>query len=627
MMTMRKFIDERIKSGRKINSIVAEIKKSSFDIMIKSMVKSDISYNAVISFLYHDKTEEDLRCKISGKMPAFLYILEGHRKFCGTAKVCSCNKEAIKDRHAGKNQEQINKITEKRKETNRRKYGVDFASMTQKTKDKTEQTCLDRYCAKAPTLNLEVLDKVMATNTERLGVDWPQQNKRVKALTVSNNLKKFGGPAPACDDKILDKMIITYRQRYGADNPQKNKEVREKTETTNYKKYNGPAPLCDHDIVKKMQKTNFARYNGLSPMNDPAISERCVETRRKSYLKNLKEKCSDITFLFEDQEFVKANRHHEFQCNSCDHYFYTRLGDGRYPECPKCLKKTGRSKPERELFKLLSDNGVVFQQNTKSIIPPLELDFYIPNNNLAIEFNGLFWHHEGAGKDSNYHLNKTIECEKNGIELFHVFENDWINYKPIVESRILNKLGLNRNKIFARKCEIQNINTREAKEFLERTHVSGYANATVKIGLFYDMKLVSVMTFGKPRFNKHYEWELIRFASELNTTVVGGASRIMKYFETHYKPKNIITYADRRYSQGNLYRNLGFKELLTSKPNYWYFQERDISQVFSRVKFQKHKLEKLLPVYDSNLTEWENMQANDWCRIWDCGNYVFEKQY
>jgi hypothetical protein len=132
------------------------------------------------------------------------------------------------------------------------------------------------------------------------------------------------------------------------------------------------------------------------------------------------------------------------------------------------------------------------------------------------------------------------------------------------------------------------------------------------------------MTFGKCRFDKKHEWELLRFCNKLGYHVPGSASKLLKYFEKTYKPTSLVSYADRRWSIGNVYEKLGFKFSHNSLPNYWYFKNNSLL-LESRVKYQKHKLKNLLENFDENKTEVENMKANGYNRIFDCGNMVFEK--
>jgi hypothetical protein len=134
------------------------------------------------------------------------------------------------------------------------------------------------------------------------------------------------------------------------------------------------------------------------------------------------------------------------------------------------------------------------------------------------------------------------------------------------------------------------------------------------------------MTFGKSRFNKKYKYELLRFCNKLGYHIPGSASKLLKYFERNYKPKSLISYADRRWSRGNVYEKLGFKMIGKSKPNYWYFKLTSNIR-YSRINFQKHKLKDILEKFDETLSESENMKLNGYNRIYDCGNLVYVKEY
>lgn len=192
-----------------------------------------------------------------------------------------------------------------------------------------------------------------------------------------------------------------------------------------------------------------------------------------------------------------------------------------------------------------------------------------------------------------------------------------------------NKLGFSK-KIYARKCEVKEISSKVSSDFLEKNHLQGNINALIRLGLFYDKKLVSVMTFGKTRRKKwkgenHYE--LLRFCTLRDYYVIGGASKLLKYFERKYKPKLLISYSNSRWSNGNLYEKLGFEFLYETKPNYFYFKGDDSCKLFSREKFQKYKLEKLLENFNDNLTEIENMINHGYRIIFDYGNKIFVKKY
>ena len=228
------------------------------------------------------------------------------------------------------------------------------------------------------------------------------------------------------------------------------------------------------------------------------------------------------------------------------------------------------------------------------------------------------------GKDKNYHLNKTLECEKQGYRLIHIFEHEWINKQEIIKAKLKALFNVEQTKIYARKCIIKEIDSKIKNKFLNQYHIQGGDKSKVKLGLFYQDELVAVMTFGKPRFNKNYEWELIRYATSKH--VIGGASKLLKYFERVYKPKSIITYADRRLSQGNMYYKLGFNLDHISKPGYeWVSDEHTIK--LSRFDCFSSKVKQIFDNYDKNLSVRENMINHKFYQLFDCGNLVFIRRF
>ena len=280
--------------------------------------------------------------------------------------------------------------------------------------------------------------------------------------------------------------------------------------------------------------------------------------------------------------------------------------------CPSCGHIN--SKYEKEIISYLKTLAINVITNNRSIIPPLELDIYIPSHKLAIEFNGLYWHSDEF-LDKKYHLNKTKECEKIGIALIHIFEDEWIDKKEIVKSRLKNILGLTTNKIYARKCEIKEVSNNETKEFLIKNHIQGNIGAKVKLGLFFKKELVSLMTFGyRPMINSS-EYEIIRFCNKLDTTVIGGAQKLLKFFIKKYNPKEITSYCDKRWSRGNLYEKLGFSFIKDSPPNFFYIINR---KRHNRLQFQKHKLIK--NGFDPNKTASQIMLEEGIKKIYDCGS-------
>jgi len=314
---------------------------------------------------------------------------------------------------------------------------------------------------------------------------------------------------------------------------------------------------------------------------------------------------------------ITCREHGEFIQNAASH-LKGNIG------CKKCSAK-GVSVSEGKLVEFIKDIVTCdVVTNTKKIISPYELDIVIPSKNIAFEFNGTYWHSEMNGKEKYYHREKTDACNNIGIKLIHINEYEYKN-SDLVHSRISTLLHANNViKIGARKMNIRKPSKIETRKFLQETHIQGYCASSIEYGLYLGDKLYAIMTFGRSRYSKKHEYELLRYSSAKYCVVQGGASKLFHSFLKDYNPKSIISYSDIRWNTGGLYNNLGFHEIRKSDPNYYYFSLKDTSVVFSRLKFQKHKLSNILENFDDRLTEWENMKIHGYDRIWDCGNLVFE---
>ncbi len=343
--------------------------------------------------------------------------------------------------------------------------------------------------------------------------------------------------------------------------------------------------------------------------------------------------CAGTIKLSTDQFISKANHIHNNKydyslveyINNCTkvqiicpvHGIFDQVPNGHLcgQGCPRCSHSI--SAQELEICNYILATDIPYIQSDRTILSGKELDIYIPSHNLAIEFNGIYWHSEGMGKSRNYHLNKTKECINKNIQLLHIFENEWDDptKRSIWKSIINNKLGICSQKIFARKCTINEVDNKTASQFLLNNHLQGHTSSSVNIGLYYENELVALMTFGKSRYNKSYQYELIRFCNKINTLVTGGASKIFKYFIRNYNPESLISYTDLRYSNGTLYEKLGFNKVKNMTPNYFYFHKSDTSKLMSRVQFKKYKLKDKINIYNSELTEYQNMISNGYDRI------------
>lgn len=446
---------------------------------------------------------------------------------------------------------------------NKEKYGVNYFSQTEGFIEKVKKTKKERYGDE----KYNNLEKAFKTKKEKYGDGKYINTDKVK----ETNLKKYGVENPFSSKEIQDKIKKTIIKKYGVDHPSKATEVKE---------------LKEQIRINKLKD----RYKGLISINEETFTMKC-------------DNCGS------EYEITKGLLHERDRSN--------------HTLCTICnpIKKS-TSFAEKEIVKYIKSllPNTEISENVR-VLDNKEIDIYLPSLNLGIEYNGVYWHSE-LYKNKNYHLDKTKIANEKGIRLIHIFSDEWEFKKDIVKSRIKNILGLNNKKIYARKCLIKEIKPKDSKLFLNNNHLQGNVNSSIKLGLYYGEELVSVMTFNKGRVimgGKKDEYELIRFANKIGYSVVGGASKLLKYFIKTYKPSKLISYADLRWSNGDLYEKLGFNFIHDSKPNYHYIKE---GLRYHRFNFRKGVL--VNEGFDKDKSEHEIMLERGIYRIYDCGNKRYE---
>ncbi len=212
------------------------------------------------------------------------------------------------------------------------------------------------------------------------------------------------------------------------------------------------------------------------------------------------------------------------------------------------------------------------------------MDIVIEDKKIAIEYCGLWFHSSGGKallnyKEKKYHFKKLERCKEKGYKLVTIFEDEWLLKQDIVKARLKHILGFNENviKIRASECEIKGLEYYTKDEFLNKYHIQGKDRSRIKFGAYYKDRLVSVMTFGLPSPAKGAKnsqegiWELNRFCSHPDYHIYGIASKLLKHFQGNFAWEEIFSYADRRWSDGNLYKQLGFELSHETSLNYWYW--------------------------------------------------------
>lgn len=307
---------------------------------------------------------------------------------------------------------------------------------------------------------------------------------------------------------------------------------------------------------------------------------------------------------------IRCERHGDFYQIPDVHLRKKTIG------CPKCAGAGSIAQSEILNFvKLLVD--VPIEENTRSIITPYELDIFIPSHKLAIEYNGLYWHSEANGVESKYHLKKHIMCEEKGIRLISIFEDEWKYKKEIVEATLRHFLGKSERGYFARKVNIEEINSKTAISFLDKHHLLGFTTSKYKVGAFYGDELIAVMTFGTPSDERGSvdTIEMKRFVTDKRNHP-GLGSKMFKWAIDRYDFDSVIAFVDRRWFTGSFKFISGFKEVYSTNPTlYW----TDFKNRYKRRFITKSKLLENSDFSGKNLTKKQMMNELGYYRIWDCG--------
>ena len=288
-------------------------------------------------------------------------------------------------------------------------------------------------------------------------------------------------------------------------------------------------------------------------------------------------------------------------------------------------KLFAKSLPEKLLVEFMSDLGIVnIETNVTNIITPYELDIYLPDYNLAIEFCGLYWHCSKHTRITrSYHKNKLDKCNNKGIRLITIFEDEWIHSSELVKQKIASILGKDtRPRLFARKCKIIDVDNKTKSQFFNQYHIQGDGPGSINIGLEYNNELVACMAFIKQPNNV---MNLNRYAT--SKQVVGGFSKLLSYFKKNQEWNQIISFADLRWSTGNMYEVNGFHLEKTLPVDYYYVNFTNMTRIH-KFNFRHKNLPNILGEgYDHKLSETQNTHNNGWYRIYNCGllRYIMDR--
>jgi len=524
------------------------------------------------------KKEHDGICLMYGQIPSCKRETKFHNLKDGYSKCCS------------------SKCVSNLPENKRKQSEKSIASYS-----KNRETCLKKY-----------------------DVDHPMKVPEIKEKVISKVIANYGGigfSSPSIYQSIKDTIV----HQYGVDHPMKVPEIKEKFNNTVFTKYNTQNVSSVFEFKEKRKYTHLAKYGvtNISKLDSVKAKkkERCLVKILPRVVEILDK--NNIEIL---DEYSSAHEIIEVKCKKCQtkyqtSYFGLSRNGGK---CPNCFpRNSGTSNEEKEVLDFIKSLGFKDQEileNSRKVVSK-ELDIYIPELKVAIEYDGLYWHSDKMILNPQYHLNKTLECEEREIRLIHIFSDEWNLKQDIVKSRlkqILNKSDS--EKIHARKCQIKEIDSNLKNTFLENFHIQGKDSSAIKIGAFYNDKLISVMTFShgnisKGSKSKENVWELNRFCTNSNYHTPGIAGKLLSYFKRNFQWKEIYSYADRRWSRGDLYYQLGFMMDHVTKPNYWY--TKDFYTRIHRFNLKKR------PNEPKDISESILRFQEGYSKIWDCGSLKF----
>ncbi len=549
----------------------------------------------------------------------FISLNLGFRKYCSN-KCTQNDPNFLKEReennfkktgykHPRSNPEFKKKIEEK----NLKKFGFKSFFETEDFKNKRKQSLIKKFGTEE-YFNSEEFKQFYENHKDEIylkskismilkyGVDNIMKSDFGLAQRNKNNLEKYGVKNVFELEQIKDLIRKTKLEKYGHENHNSSE-------------------------IQKQKKRDY--YKNLSSEQKEKLKSKIIQAKYKGFLEIIKPifdlNYELINYDVKDRHELKCPLNHNFKIQG--QLLIDRIRENVVicTECNHLIKPF--SLAEKELLNFIKDNTELeVQENVYGLIDErLELDIYIPELKLGFEYNGLFWHNE-INKGVTYHFNKTNLFESEGMRIIHVYEDDWNTKKEIVKSRILNILGKTKEIIYARKCKIKEVSYNDTKMFLNKNHIQGNSISKYRVGLYYNDELVSLMSFVRPRNGMGYKTtnnnntlELIRFCNKLNTNVVGGASKLFQYFIKNHEVEKIISYADRSWSQGNLYETLKFQFVRKTRPNYWY-----IVNGIKESRFKYFKLKLVEQGFDTNKTEHKIMLEREIYRIYDSGSLLFE---
>ena len=479
---------------------------------------------------------------------------------------------------------------------------------TECTIKKRKMTNLEVYGCEGSAGNAQVQAKMKATCKKNHGVEWPAQSKKIHQKQLDAYLSHYGKVEnPEGCRELQSRREQTSLDHFGYRSNFQLPEFKDQAAKTLQERYGVTnATNCMHipEIKQKVQETNMKRYGHVNYAQSEEGSERIKHTNNEKY---------GCDYTFQAEEVRDKIRHTNME----------RYGVPWYCMTDHCKEASGKivSKMNKEFSDKLTYEGV--ENSTEFRIRTYSFDICIESKKLLIELDPTFTHtslvnmfdKSSKGLDENYHIRKSEIAEEAGYRCIHVF--DWDDWNKVI------MLLSSKDKIFARKCVVSEIDTKTAKVFLDRYHIqSSCSGLLFNLGLYYQGELIELMSFGKPRYNRKYEWELLRLCSNSKHMVIGGSEKIFKHFLQYKNPSSVISYCDNSKFTGDVYKKLQFTMLSDghTPSKHWYKNGKHITDNLLRQRgydqlFNAH--------YGKGTSNEQLMIDHGWLPIYDCGQSTY----
>jgi very-short-patch-repair endonuclease len=402
-------------------------------------------------------------------------------------------------------------------------------------------------------------------------------------------------------------MSQTNQERYGTDWYVETDSFKSSYAKTSLDNWGVPNPQSSPKLKEQIKESILKKYG--------RTTARSFEENRKNRITDVTEWCEEMNIKHTEFDASVVLGEHQFNfSHSCGTKWSQQIGT-LLPVCPMCHRGSKVEQNLKEWISSLKLSNIKF--NDRNAIKPLELDIYLPEQKVAIEMNGLYWHHDDSGRTSV--KDKTDMCLKNGIQLISIWENEWNDdfSREKIKGVILAKLGV-AEKIYARKTTIKELSLNESRNFLNTNHLQGWASASETFGLMFNNEIVMLISVGVRRWNGSIaDKEIIRLCTKNGMQIVGGFSKLLAKF----KGQRLLSYCDRRFGTGRGYEAVGFELIGITKPNYQWWKG---NKFLKRGSTARKRLPKLLgETFFEQLSENDNMKNAGWKKLSDAGNLKY----